>query len=495
MSNQQSKKKTIINKAIELTNNHELFHDENKKSYITITHDQNKITYAIEGRSFRDWLHQKYIKTYNNYISSRNLQEAIEIINSKAIFSDKHRVFHRVAETKNGIYLDLGDDTYKCVKITPKGWGILHESPVKFVRNSTMQSLPLPISGKGDINLLWRNVNIPESVRILVLAWLLECFRTTTAFPILFLTGSQGSAKSTTQEVLKKLIDPNSSNLRGAPKKSEDLMVAAVNNYLLSFNNLSHLNSSQQDDFCCISTGGGYATRQLYTTCEEKVINIKRPCIMNGIAEVITANDLIERSLVLHLPQINSQDRISDSELIQQFEHDYPLIFSGLLDLLSKTLNLLPSVNLSSLPRMGDFAKLGTALETALDHPKAYFINSFNQNQTENEAMNLEGSPIIIALINFINEHLIWEGTFQNLYDILSIHGKPIFSGWPKSAKGLSEAIKRHESYLRKIGISISRSQRTKQGFLIQISFNQDNEQKNVHQVHTYTSSEQYQCT
>ncbi|WP_298225230.1 hypothetical protein, partial [Acidocella sp.] len=98
-----------------------------------------------------------------------------------------------------------------------------------------------------------------------------------TPFPVLELVGEQGSAKSTTQSVLRSLVDPNKVMLRGRPKTVEDIFVAARNNWLVSYENLSGLTAEQQDAFCTLSTGGGFASRQLYTNGEEHVMETKRP--------------------------------------------------------------------------------------------------------------------------------------------------------------------------------------------------------------------------
>jgi hypothetical protein len=140
----------------------------------------------------------------------------------------------------------------------------------------------------GDVGLLWQHTNIPAHSRVMVLAWLLDCFRPDTPFPVLELVGEQGSAKSTTQSVLRSLVDPNKVMLRGRPKTVEDVFVAAANNWLVSYENLSGLTPEQQDAFCTLATGGGFASRQLYTNGEEHVMETKRPVVLNGIAVVAT---------------------------------------------------------------------------------------------------------------------------------------------------------------------------------------------------------------
>ena len=51
-----------------------------------------------------------------------------------------------------------------------------------------------------------------------MLAFLLECLRPDTQYPILENHGEQGSGKSDTQDRLRGLVDPSGVNLRAARK-------------------------------------------------------------------------------------------------------------------------------------------------------------------------------------------------------------------------------------------------------------------------------------
>ena len=119
-----------------------------------------------------------------------------------------------------------------------------------------MRPLPEPAPG-GDIAALWDLVNVPDADRLHVLAFLVECLRPDTPYPVLLMFGGQGTGKSSTHSILRDLFDPNQVNLRAAPKTVEDMWVAARGSHVVSYENLSHLTPAQQDALCTIATGGG----------------------------------------------------------------------------------------------------------------------------------------------------------------------------------------------------------------------------------------------
>ena len=92
------------------------------------------------------------------------------------------------------------------------------------------------------------------------------------------LTGWTGQRKSTAQQHLKRLIDPNKNNLRTTPKAIEDIWVNAKHGHIVSYENVSHLSASYQDAFCILSTGGR-TLLEPYTTCDETVIELKKPIV------------------------------------------------------------------------------------------------------------------------------------------------------------------------------------------------------------------------
>ena len=49
-----------------------------------------------------------------------------------------------------------------------------------------------------------------------------------------------------------------------------------------------------------LATGGGFAVRQLYTNREEEIFQAQRPIILNGISQVATRGDLLDRAIGDH---------------------------------------------------------------------------------------------------------------------------------------------------------------------------------------------------
>ena len=101
-------------------------------------------------------------------------------------------------------------------------------------------------------------------VDALAVSWLLAILRGRGPYPILALTGEQGTGKSLTADMLRSLLDPHTASLRSLPRDTRDLYVAAINGHVLVFDNLSGVSTEISDALCRLSTGGGFSTRALY---------------------------------------------------------------------------------------------------------------------------------------------------------------------------------------------------------------------------------------
>ena len=139
---------------------------------------------------------------------------------------------------------------------------------------------------------------------VLVVAWLLAALRHGGPYPLLAVSGEQGSAKTVFSKMLRGLIDPNAAPVRTSPREERDLFIAANNGHLLAFDNLSDLSPWMSDALCRLASGGSFAVRQLYTDRDEVLFQAARPIILNGIEDVITRPDLADRAIFLTLPHL-----------------------------------------------------------------------------------------------------------------------------------------------------------------------------------------------
>jgi hypothetical protein len=353
-----------------------LFHSPEGQGYASVPINSHRETWSLDSKGFKDWLAGRHFRDSNLILKSQASKDFIEALQGLARHQgDRLPVFIRLAEKDDHIYLDLGDEKWGVVDITAEGWEITSNPPVKFKRPGSLDTLPRPEKG-GSIHDLGKFLNVQDDDLILVIGFLLFCLSPNGPYPILIIQGEQGSAKSTFGRVIRSLIDPSSAMLRSAPKNEHDLMIAAKNGWLLSFDNLSSIKPNMSDSLCRLATGGGFSTRTLYTNEEETIFQATRPICLNGITEFATRDDLLDRALVIKLPSIRPSKRKEEKVFRAEFEEARPKILGALLDAVSAVLKNLPDVKLADSPRMADFARFVTAAEPALVWPDGAFMDA-----------------------------------------------------------------------------------------------------------------------
>ena len=419
----------------------ELFHDPDGNSYARIRRADHRESWPIDSKEFQTWLAGICWKELHFAPSATTLTTVTGSLKGAAIFDGEEQpVYLRIAQHGEAIYIDLCNDQWEVVEVSSQGHRVLSDPPVRFRRTSVMRPLPSPVPG-GDINELWDFVNVlNEDERILLISALLEALRPDTPFPVIVFEGQQGSGKSKAQSLIRDLLDLSKANLRATPRQVEDIFVGAVNNWVYSLNNLSKLSPREQDALCTLATGGGYAGRTLYTNLDETVAEVKRPVFMNGTRTLATAQDLIDRCVVIELPAIAGVNVKTEQELDEAFKAARPRSFGAILDALALVLGALPNVKLDEHPRMADFARLGVAAESVLGWGDGIFVRAYRRNRVKSMAHGLEASPVARAVVQYVSDHA------QGYYGPLGIYltqlgeyraGETL--AWPMSARGLGD--------------------------------------------------------
>jgi hypothetical protein len=448
---------------VELAEDVELFHTPGHDSdgYATIDIEGHRETWPVNSRGFKRWLAKRFYDEHRKVPGAHAFQDALNVIGGKAVHEGaEYPVATRVAQRDGRIWLDLADAGWRTVRIGPKGWAVVRESPIKFVRRRGVLALPEPVLG-GSIDELRPLLNVPKDDDwVMFVAWIVAGFRPDRPFPILSVNGEQGSAKSTFCKMGRNLIDPNEAPLRRPPRDERDLMIAAQNGWVVSFDNLSGIRPDLSDGLCSLATGGDFGTRALYSDDDEKLFSSKRPVLLNGIEDVATRSDLIDRSIVLTLPAIPDGQRRDEDTLWKRYERIRPRVLGALLDAVATGLLNLPDVKLGAMPRMADFARWVVACEPALGWRSGTFLRAYNCNRAAANQDAIDSSPIARYLLGLIGDsnNSSWTGTATRLLAKLNgIAGdstKRLWA-WPQSPRGLSGQLRRLAPNLRRANVHV----------------------------------------
>ena len=225
---------------IDITLCEDLFHTATSTAFADIIVVGHRETWPIHSKRFRAFLRRSHYQATGDAASAAEIRSALDLLEARAQFDGPERTVHiRTAEHDGHAYLDLADEYWRAVDIGPDGWQVVERPPVRFRRPAGMLPLPVPERG-GSIETLNSFLNLASrNDFVLVVAWLLAALRSGGPYPLLAVSGEQGSAKTVLSKLLKTLIDPNAAPVRALPREERELMIAANNGYLLAFDNLS----------------------------------------------------------------------------------------------------------------------------------------------------------------------------------------------------------------------------------------------------------------
>ena len=443
---------------IELAQAAALFHTSEGAGFADLKISGHRETWPTRSKGFRWWLARSFFEATGSAPSSEALQSALNVIEAKAHFDAPERVVHvRVGGLDGRLYLDLCDESWRAIEIDASGWRVIDNPPVRFRRAAGMKALPSPVSG-GSVETLRSFLNVrTDALFVLAVSWLLAGFRDCGPYPVLVLSGEQGSAKSSFSALLRALLDPNTAPLRALPREDRDLFIAANNGHLLAFDNVSGLRDWISDTLCRLATGGGFAVRQLYTDQDELLFDACRPVILNGIEDIVARPDLADRAVFLTLEPIPEERRRPEVEIWAEFEIERPRILGALLDAVVEGLKRLPETRLPLLPRMADFALWATACETAI-WPAGAFWSAYCSNRDEAVEGVIEADQVAAAVRALMAERLRWTGTASQLLPALAgVVDEHVAKSkaWPDDGRVLSGRLRRAAAFLRKVGVEI----------------------------------------
>jgi hypothetical protein len=412
-------------------------------------------------------------------IAPQVITTAVDELKSTAVLDGPEEEVHlRVAGHRGKFYVDLCNDQWEAVEISKEGWRILASDvvPIRFVRSNIMRPLPHPTKG-GSVDELRRLLTLgdeseeTEAAWTLLLAWLIQSLAPDGGqYPVLILLGGHGTAKTTTLEMLRDLVDPAVVPHEHTYQNVREVYIECVAGWVLAMDNLSSLKDWLSDTICRLSTGGGFKTRTLYTNRDQEVFLAQRPVAMNGISDVASKPDLLDRALLVDLPVIKVSDRKYLRELKAEFYQHRPAILGALFDAMAQGLRNVDAVDLTGrLPRMADFARWAVACEEALGRDAGSFMDAYEESSESAMQTALESEPIWRVLYELARKHTAedpWTGNMKQLLNELNTMetDEPLkrSSDWPKTERKLSEIRRTLAPSLRKLGVHIEKVSKSK---------------------------------
>ena len=457
----QNRGKTQAQHLLEMASDIDLFHTPKGRAFATFERNGTWRTAAISSSLIADHLRQLFYDAEDRPPSSQALQDAKEVLRARALFDGPEREVHvRVAGHADRIYIDLTNDKWEVVEIDASGWRVISsaEAPVRFRRVQGMKPMPRPVDG-GSLGLLRRHVPVQDDEAFaLLLAFLVQSLCPFGPYPVLEITGEQGSGKTTVVKIIRSCVDPSLVPIRSRPRNERDLVIAAENGWMLVFDNLSGLADWLSDAFCRLATGGGFGTRKLYENREEELFYALRPVVMNGIDDLTTRGDLADRSITLRLSAIDPEERRTESDVWAAFKHDQPAILGALFTAVSTALRRVDDVSLNRMPRMADFAKWIVAAEPALPIRSGAFMSAYAENRASARKDAVANDVVGAAIVALLGdaEDGTWTGKMSTLLEDL----KPYLSNperpprnYPDSYQAMGAHLRRIMPALREVGI------------------------------------------
>ena len=396
--------KSQADMLIEIATSNILFCDDLREAHTLIEFEDYNRIIKVNHQDFNIYITGEYYKQTGKAPSSEAIKQAINIATATARFDgEKHKLELRVAAYNNAFWYDLADEKNRAVKITSDGWQIINKPPALFRRRNIQDEQVEPVKGREGVWELSRFVNMDEDSFKLFLVYLVTCLIPEIPHPIPIFHGEKGAAKSTTMQVIRRLIDPSKRELIALPKNQNELAQQLSNNYMPCYDNLSYLSQMQSDMLCQASTGGGISKRTLYSNDDDTILKFFCCPVLNGINVVANATDLLDRCIIFELKRISEDERKESAKVFTDFESARQDIFTGLIDALSKAMKIYPTVYLENKLRMADFTVWGYAVAEALEIGGDTFIKLYRQNMEKINVAAIEENPLATAIMELMS--------------------------------------------------------------------------------------------
>lgn len=430
-------------------------------------------TIPLDGKEARMWA-LEMARNAGLPLTESHRNTALELLAAEA----RHKVVDlrlRFADDGGDWVIDMGTAAWERVRIGRGEWNIEAGDGPMFARTpctlpyAAPEALATPADlVDGLVEVLHTDVDVAQQLA----CWMVQALHPTAPRMGLFVTGPQGSGKSTFAKLARQVIDPaRPALIKFSIQKGKevDYAQAAVHKAMLgtlAYSNVSSMNEATSDLLCGLLTGDGDIRRQLFTDQDAIISDGRRNLVMEGITVMGMGADLQDRLLHLTLP-VRTQFE-PEAAMAQRMEAWMPRLVGGLFAAAAEALGRLDSIEDRFGPvldrcRMRDAAAVfGSAAEAfGLDAGEVLgrLVGDRAEAQGDEAESDIVGQRLLAWVENrrkFSVGNTLFTGSLDRFdLSLQTGDGGQAPDGWPKSLRALRAKLDRLLPGLRARGIEV----------------------------------------
>jgi hypothetical protein len=465
----------------------EIFYDEFNRLYANLKINNHMECIPLFSNRFKGVVRIEYFDKEKKVLTDDKLDTILKFIESQLMFSEdikKINLHLRVAKIdEDSIMYDLTNPKWEIIKILKEGWNIIQNNKTPIFKRHDSSSVPQAYPSKdyeeGVFDEFLNMFNLQSNNdKILLSVYIISLFIPLIPKPILILSGEGGGAKTTAFNIIKKVVDPGSTDTIAFPDQINDLVQALDHSYLSFFDNVSSISDKVSDLLCRAVTGSGFKKRALYTDDSDIIYKIKRCIGVNGINLATTRADFLDRAIIIKVERIDNKFRKKEADIERELERLRPYVLGFIFDLLVKVLKYReehPNEKIlqNGYPRMADFAEWGEIIARSIGYEDNEFIKTYYENINNQNDEVIEASPIAETILLFTRDWEAgykWRGSPSKLYEDLTNmidQVKPDLKRsnlWPKASNSLTPKINEIKSNLKQKNVDVVTGERDSHG-------------------------------
>lgn len=465
---------------IKYSDSMELFKNQEGMPYVRYIHDNLIKIYPVNSSQFQEYLGMLYFREFKDAPTEQELKSAMSVYSAMAKEGKEYELFMRSCWYDNAIWYDLGN--WEAVKITKDGWEVVTNVPNIFYHLDSYEKFDSSkLSLNGNINKLNEFIDLKkENQIILYTAIVVAQFIPDIQKPIVQLSGSAGSKKSTKGKVAVGLYDNRKAKIRKTANlirfsnDAKDLAELCSKHASMCLDNVSALKTECSDVLCMFSTGGNIEKRKLYTDNDSYSTSYQGTAFLTAVEPVFKRPDILTRAVDFIEDVQNDDTRIDESEFWTNFDKTSPEILSGIFNTISKAMRIKDDIKLNKgvSSRMSDFLKWGCAISVVNGYSQEDFIKTYvNSKIRLNDAL-LNTNLVCKMIIKLMEDKKEWVcNTSQLLLNLKAIAPQLGINehsdGYPKDPVWLGRKITEFENNLKIFGIVFLDNNKSKREYRI----------------------------